>query len=78
MLAARLADERAMGQRAADQTNRPTVRMFTVEAVEMPVGDVQPVSTAWTVAVVAGVFAAVLVCWGRVLYLEYLHGIVGG
>ena len=67
-----------MGQRAADQTNRPTVRMFTVEAVEMPVGDVQPVSTAWTVAVVAGVFAAVLVFWGRVLYSDTYTALSAG
>jgi hypothetical protein len=70
MLTTRPADEPAMGQRAADQTNRPTVRTFTVEAVELPVGDVRPVSGAWTVAVVAGVFAAVLVFWGRVLYSD--------
>ena len=67
-----------MGQRAADQTNRPTVRTFTVEAVEMPVGDVQPVSGAWTIAVVAGVFAAVLVFWGRVLYSDTYTALSAG
>jgi hypothetical protein len=78
MLAARAADEPAMGQRAADQTTRPTVRTFTVEAVESPVKDVQPVSTAWTVAVVAGVFAAVVVFWGRVLYSDTYTALSAG
>ena len=44
----------------------------------MPVGDVQPVSTAWTVAVVAGVFAAVLVFWGRVLYSDTYTALSAG
>lgn len=44
-----------MGQRAADQTNRPTLRTFTVEAVEIRARDVQAVSTATPIVRFSGV-----------------------